>query len=68
MPAASSPARASGSSASARRGSLPSGGATSQAGCLVVAATVSAGARRATGNPRYSPMSELAVEDWPAGI
>lgn len=39
----------------------------SQADCLIAAATYSAGARLATGNPRDFPMSGLAVEHWPVG-
>lgn len=39
----------------------------SQADCLIAAASVSIGARLATGNPKDFPMHELAVEHWPVG-
>lgn len=38
-----------------------------QADCLVAAAALTVGGRLATGNPKDFPMSELAVEHWPAG-
>jgi len=38
-----------------------------QADCLIAAAAVGVGARLATGNPKHFPMSELAMEHWPAG-
>lgn len=38
-----------------------------QADCLVAAAAVGVSARLATGNVRHFPMTELAVEEWPAG-
>ena len=38
-----------------------------QSDCLIAAAAVGVEARLATGNPRDFPMSELAVEHWPAG-
>jgi predicted nucleic acid-binding protein len=39
----------------------------SQGDCLIAAATVSVGARLATGNPKHFPMPELDVEHWPVG-
>jgi hypothetical protein len=39
----------------------------SQADCLIAAATIGAGARLATGNPKHFPMPELDVEHWPVG-
>ncbi len=38
-----------------------------QADCLIAAAAVGIGARLATGNVSDFPMSELTVEEWPAG-
>jgi predicted nucleic acid-binding protein len=38
-----------------------------QAGCLVAAAALRAGATLATGNPDDFPFRELAVEHWPVG-
>jgi predicted nucleic acid-binding protein len=39
----------------------------SQADCLIASATISAGARLATGNIDHFPMPELEVEHWPSG-
>jgi predicted nucleic acid-binding protein len=39
----------------------------SQADCLIAAAAIGAGARLATGNPKYFPMAELDIEHWPVG-
>ena len=39
----------------------------SQADCLIASATVSAGARLATGNIDHFPMPELELEHWPTG-
>ena len=39
----------------------------SQADCLIGSATVSAGARLATGNLDHFPMPELELEHWPTG-
>ena len=50
-----------------RREFAARGQTLSQADCLVAAAALSVGGRLATGNPRDFPMSELAVEHWPAG-
>jgi len=50
-----------------RRDFAVQGVTLSQADCLIAAATYSAGARLATGNPRDFPMSGLAVEFWPVG-
>ena len=38
-----------------------------QADCLIAAAALALGGRLATGNPRHFPMTELTVEEWPAG-
>lgn len=50
-----------------RRGLADGGRTLSQADCLIAAAAQAIGARVATGNPKDFPMSELAVEHWPAG-
>lgn len=50
-----------------RRDFAARGKTLSQADCLIAAATYSAGARLATGNPRDFPMQGLAVEHWPVG-
>jgi predicted nucleic acid-binding protein len=46
----------------AARGRTPA-----QADCLVAAAAHAIGGRLATGNPKDFPMSDVAVEHWPAG-
>lgn len=38
-----------------------------QADALIAAATVSARARLATGNPKHFPMPDVHVEHWPVG-
>jgi predicted nucleic acid-binding protein len=38
-----------------------------QADCLIAAATLSADAVLATGNPKDFPMTEISVEHWPTG-
>jgi predicted nucleic acid-binding protein len=50
-----------------RRDFATRGKTLSQSDCLIAAATYSAGARLATGNPRGFPMDGLAVEHWPVG-
>lgn len=50
-----------------RREHAARGRTLAQADCLVAAATLSVGARLATGNPKDFPMRELAVEYWPTG-
>lgn len=49
-----------------RRTYASRGRTLSQADCLIAAAAVTVGGRLATGNPRDFPMTELAVEHWPA--
>jgi predicted nucleic acid-binding protein len=50
-----------------RRDHAARGHTLAQADCLVAAAALSVGGRLATGNVKDFPMSELAVEHWPAG-
>lgn len=50
------------------RATFSSRGVTlSQADCLIAAATLSAGAILATGNPKDFPMKEISIEHWPTG-
>ncbi len=49
-----------------RRAYASRGRTLAQADCLIAAAAVTMGARLATGNPRDFPMTEVAVEHWPA--
>jgi predicted nucleic acid-binding protein len=50
-----------------RRSYARRGVTLSQADCLIAAASVSARAILATGNPGDFPMRELRVEHWPVG-
>lgn len=50
-----------------RRDFATKGVTLTQADCLVAAATLSAGGRLCTGNPRDFPMPEIVVEHWPVG-
>ena len=50
-----------------RRMFATQGRTLAQSDCLIAAAALSVGGRLATGNPKDFPMSELAVEHWPAG-
>jgi predicted nucleic acid-binding protein len=49
-----------------RRSYASRGRTLTQADCLIAAAAVTMSARLATGNPRDFPMTEVAVEHWPA--
>ncbi len=50
-----------------RRQFAAAGVTLSQADCLIAAATLSVGARLATGNPKHFPMAEIDVEHWAVG-
>jgi len=50
-----------------RQGFASRGVTLSQADCLIASATLSAGARLATGNLDHFPMPELELEHWPTG-
>lgn len=49
-----------------RRAFASRGRTLAQADCLIAAAAATLGARLATGNPRDFPMTDIAVEHWPA--
>jgi predicted nucleic acid-binding protein len=50
-----------------RREYASSGTTLSQEDCLIAAATHTAGATLATGNPTDFPMADIRVEHWPVG-
>ena len=50
-----------------RRAYASRGRTLAQADCLVAAAALAIGGRLATANKKDFPMTELAVENWPAG-